>query len=275
MNLQRGIAAGVPYVAKPPISGAAENAPVVFGWHLMDSPRSEVAFEAAVPMEGLDAWRIYLGLPLCGSRMPAGGFDEIMQLGMEDAVLNLHGPIADQAVREFADVYPLLREKFGFGDAALGVMGGSLGAAIASLIIAERVMPVRAAVLVSPLLQLRAVVAAMSRVYGIDYEWTPEANRVADRLDFVARASDFARAGTPPVRAIVGADDETDGFIEPAENFIGAVRSVYNGTPTDLQFVDNMAHALADEPGLEATPQLPHASKVDALTVEWFTQHLR
>ena len=72
-----GIAAGVPFVALPPSGGSRPDAPVVLAWHLLDAPRTEIAFASAVPLSGLDAWRIYFGLPLSGSRMPDGGPAEI------------------------------------------------------------------------------------------------------------------------------------------------------------------------------------------------------
>ena len=61
-----GVAAGVPYVALPPAGGARPDAPVVVAWHLLDAPRTEAAFAAAVPLTGLDAWKIYFGLPMSG-----------------------------------------------------------------------------------------------------------------------------------------------------------------------------------------------------------------
>ena len=35
-----------------------------------------------------------------------------------------------------------------------------------------------------------------------------------------------------------------------------------------------MAHALADEPGIEPAPQTSHAAVVDRYAVEWLRQHL-
>lgn len=274
-DVYQGTIEGVPYLAKPP-ARANEPAPVVFAWHLMDAPRTEAAFEAALPLSGIDAWRIYLGLPMCGARTPSGGFDEIMQLGMEDAVTNLYGPITKRAVAEFAPVKEALRDKFGFADGPIGVMGGSLGAAVAALVTADQVATVGAAVLVSPLLQVRAVVAAMQRVYGITYEWTAHSGEIGNTLDFVARAGDFVAAGCPPIRIVVGAEDDAEGFIEPAENFAAAIAARYGGEPTvDLHRVERMGHALAEEPGLDPAPQLPHAARADALAAEWFARHLR
>jgi hypothetical protein len=35
-----------------------------------------------------------------------------------------------------------------------------------------------------------------------------------------------------------------------------------------------MAHALAEEPGIEPAPQVPHAAEVDRHAVRWFRQYL-
>jgi hypothetical protein len=44
--------------------------------------------------------------------------------------------------------------------------------------------------------------------------------------------------------------------------------------PADVVVVDGMGHALAEEPGVEAAPQTPHAAEADAHTAAWFRQHL-
>src|SRR4051812_31585724 len=97
-DLEAGVAAGVPYVLRAP-AGRRADAPVVVGWHLMDAPRTEAAFAAALPLDGLDAWRVYLGLPFHGSRSP--GQEEVMRLAYEEPVLQMHGPANEQAVAEF------------------------------------------------------------------------------------------------------------------------------------------------------------------------------
>ncbi|EFC85747.1 hypothetical protein [Parafrankia sp. EUN1f] len=58
------VAAGVPFVAVPPDGGARPESPTVLAWHLLDAPRTERAFASALPLQGLDAWRVYFGLPL-------------------------------------------------------------------------------------------------------------------------------------------------------------------------------------------------------------------
>lgn len=263
-----GTAAGVPFLALPP-AGERADAPAVVAWHLLDPPRSETAFAAALPLAGLEAWRIYLGLPLTGARLPAGGFDELGRLGYEDAVLNLHGPVSAQAAAEFGPAFTELRDRLAFGNGPVGLLGGSLGAAVAQQVVAEQLVDVAASVLVSPLVQLRPAVEALGRGYGVEYEWTPASLEVARRLDFVGRADEVAAC--PATLLVVGADDE-HGFREPAARLHAALgqRSV----ASDLVVVAGMGHALAEEPGVEAAPQLPNAAEVDRLAVDWFARHL-
>ncbi len=259
-----GTAAGVPYVLRPPAT-PRPDAPVVLAWHLMDAPRTERAFAAALPLEGLDAWRLYPGLPMCGARSP--GFEEILRLGREEPVLNLHGAVNAQAVAELPALLDAVRAEHGIGDGPLAVVGGSAGAGIAGAAVVEKVVEARAAVLVSPLLQLRPVVAELATFFGMDYRWTPESESVADRMDLVARGAGFA--GTP-VRLVVGADDSVDAFLHPAQRLRDAVTAL--GTAADLHVVEGMGHALAEEPGVDPAPQTPHAVRVDALAVAWLAQ---
>jgi hypothetical protein len=74
-----GVAGGMPYLASP--RGCAPRAPLVVAWHLHDPPRSETAMAAALPLSELPACRVYLGLPLSGSRLPEGGLEAYFQLG--------------------------------------------------------------------------------------------------------------------------------------------------------------------------------------------------
>jgi dienelactone hydrolase len=264
-----GIAAGVPFVAVPPNGGG--DAPVVVAWHLMDPPRTEAALAAALPLAGLDAWRIYLGLPMHGTRFPEGGVDALMQLGYADAVLNLYGPISAQAAEEFGPAYAELRQRFGFRDGPIGVLGGSLGSAVAQLVVAGGGFDVAAAVLVSPVSQLTAVVAAVGRMLGITYPWSEPSLEVARRMDFVARAHEVAAC--PATLLVVGEKDDVQGFREPA----GRLRAelARRGVVTDLVLVPGMGHAFAEEPGIEPAPQSPAAAEVDRMAVAWFARYLR
>ena len=273
-----GIAAGVPYIAVPPLT-ARPGAPVVVAWHLQDAPRTETAFAAALPLEGLDAWRIYLGLPLSGARLPEGGVDELMRLASEDAVLNLQGPVAAQGAEEFPAAFDVLRKELALGDGPLALVGGSMGSAVAQLVLTETApsagLAVEAAVLISPVAQLAPVIVALSGRFGIDYTWSPESKAVAQRLDFVDRAGDYVKAGQPAVRLLVGADDDQDGFVEPTRLLHNALATRYDDPGrVDLVVIPGMAHALAEEPGTDPAPQTPYAADVDRYAVDWLNRHL-
>lgn len=258
--------AGVPYVLEPPSSGRTD-APLVIAWHLMDAPRTERAFAAALPLAGLDAWKLYPGLPLCGDRSP--GQEEVMRLGFEEPVLNLHGRINAEAIAELPGLLDEVRAQHGIDEGPVAVVGGSAGAGVAGGTVVGKVLEPRAAVLISPLVQLRPVVDLLAREFGMDYTWTPESSAVADRMDLVWRSHEF---GATAVRCIVGGDDDLDAVLYPA----GRLRDMRReqGVRADLRVVNDMGHALAEEPGLEPAPQTDAAREVDAMTVEFLAQEL-
>ncbi len=270
-----GQAAGVPFIAFPPTTSPRESAPIVIAWHLMDPPRTEAALAAALPLDGLDAWRIYLGLPLTGSRTPAGGPEEIMRLGMEDAVLNLYEPIVTGAAAEFPAALHALRARLGMRSDAIGLLGGSAGAAVAQLVLVESDVEIAAAVLVSPMIRLRSAVEAGERMFGFDHPWTRATTAIADRLDFVARAGEIAgRNDQPPLLLVIG-DQDDEGFREAAiELHLTLEGLAPNEARTRLVTIAGMPHALAEEPGIEAAPQNEHAAAVDRFAVQWFQDYL-
>jgi dienelactone hydrolase len=269
-----GTAAGVPYLALPPAT-PRPSAPVVIAWHLLDPPRTPAAFAAAVPLDGLDAWRIYLGLPMTGDRMVEGGNDELMRLAFADGVLNLHGPISSQANAEFEPALAELRSQLDLGHGPVGLLGASLGGGTAGLVLSETEQPIEAAVLINPLIDLRAGIDAIAASFGMAYPWSEASHAVADRLDLAAHAPDLAKRGEPAVLLVIGEQDLVDGFREPAYRVRQALADCY-GDPsrTDVQLVAGMSHALAEEPGTEPAPQTAHAARVDALATAWFERFL-
>ena len=259
------LAAGVPFVAVPPTHDRPD-APVVVAWHLMDPPSTETAMAAALPLTGLDAWRIYLGLPETGARGP--GAEESMRRGYEDAVVNMFGPISDRAAAEFPAAYAALRARFGL-DGPLAVVGGSLGSAVAQLVAIERA-DVVAMALVSPVAALRAVVAVNERRFGVTYAWHPAAERIADRLDFIARAEETARHA-PAAAIIVGGRDDEAIRSSAADLRDALVKQYADPSRVELVTVADMPHALAEGP--DETPT-SHAAEVDRLMVDWLPRHL-
>jgi pimeloyl-ACP methyl ester carboxylesterase len=266
-----GVAGGVPYVALPPES-TQENPPLVVVWHLHDPPRTETAMAAALPLTGLPAWRVYLGLPLSGSRLPEGGLDAFFRLCYADAVLRVFDPTCRQALDEFPSALAALRKTLPFGDGPLGLVGGSVGALVALSVLAETDLPVDAVALVSPAIRLADVVARNERRFGFTYPWTNHSGVVAEQLDFVARAEEVTK-GDAAILMVVGAEDDEEGIRAPAER-LRQVLSRHMPDRVALASIHEMAHALAEEPGLDPAPQSPHAARVDAVVTGWFHRHL-
>jgi pimeloyl-ACP methyl ester carboxylesterase len=265
-----GDAAGVPFIAFAPDTDHGAEA-TVFVWHLHDPPRSETAMAAALPLRGIDAWRVYLGLPLSGKRLPPGGLDAFFALGYEDAVLNLYGPTVRQAVREFPRALTELRRRHGLGRGEIALVGASIGSLVAASVIAAGEPAVAALALVSPALRLERLVAMNERRFAITYPWADESRAVAAELDFITRAPELAERNVPTL-LVVGADDDEDGIIDPAEQ----LRETLNKQRVDVSLVriPGLAHALADEPGLDPAPQTAAAAAVDETVTRWLTRHL-
>jgi pimeloyl-ACP methyl ester carboxylesterase len=263
-------AAGVPFVALPPPDDTVEGAPLVVVWHLADPPRSEVAMAAALPLHGLAAWRIFLGLPLSGSRLPGGDLDAFFELGYEDAVLKLFEPMTRQAVAEFPSALEELRLRLPLANGPVALVAASAGTFVALSVLADPGpdLSVHAVALISPALQLSAVVGANERRFGVTYPWSEASLRAADRLDFLARSDEIARSGCD-ILLVTGELDDEPGIRRPAAQLSRALSE--RATLVDIP---GMAHALAEEPGLEPAPQTAHAARVDATVTEWLGHRL-
>ncbi|GAA0647826.1 prolyl oligopeptidase family serine peptidase [Kutzneria viridogrisea] len=272
MNVKEGMAAGVPYVVLPP-DNPAEDTPLVAAWHLMDSPRSEAALAAALPLSGVDAWRVYFGLPLFGARLPSGGFDALRELAAEDYVLRLLEPVVGQAAAEFPLALAAVRAQLGLGEGPLGLVGGSAGGAVVLRVLAEQDLPVTAAAVINPVVRVEPVVDSAEKVFGFTYVWTEAAEAAAARLDVIARAEEIARRHPGLALLLLGGELDDPEFREP----LAELHSVLPGSlgrRTRHTVIPDMGHSFAEEPGVEPAPQNEDALRVDEAVTEWFQRHL-
>jgi hypothetical protein len=253
-----GTAAGVPFTALPPVGDGP--APLVVTWHMMDAPCTDAAFAAALPLVGVEAWRVHLGMPWCGARAYPEGYE----LSRRDPMMLYVDAVVRQAVEEFPAALVDLRARFPIVDAPIGVVGGSLGGAVALAATASGVVPVAALAVVNAAIRASSVVALISDLSDRPYPWDDASRAAADRLDFVARAADLN--GTALL--VVSGDEDYPTFRADAAALTDAVRGAR------LIAVPGLAHPLADRPGEEPAPQTPGAKVVDEAITAWFTTHL-
>jgi dienelactone hydrolase len=255
-----GTAAGVPFTALPPADGGP--APLVVTWHMLDAPRSDAAFAAALPMAELPAWRVHLGMPMCGARMVDGSMDAGLALMREDVLMSFLWPFVRQATEEFPAALAAIRQQLPVGDGPVGVLGGSLGGAVALRVLADTDVPVFAGAVVNAAIRMRSVVG----LFTGDYPYDAESERAVEDLDFLARADDIA--GRAPLLVVSGERDHP-GLRADALRLVEAV-----GERAELVSIPGLAHPLADEPGIEPAPQLPVAREVDVALTRWFRRRL-
>lgn len=276
METITGTAAGVPFTALPPTGATGETsdgtAPLIVTWHMLDAPRTDAAFAAALPMTGVPAWRVHLGMPMCGARMVDGRVDAALELIRTDPLMAFLAPFVRQAVDEFPAALAALRDQLPVGDEPIGVLGGSLGGAVALKVLTTQRISIGAVALVNPAVRIRSAVAVIEAGFGQPYSWTAEARLTADELDFVPRVADIM--AHPPLLLVSGERDHP-AFRTDAAALVGALRERYaNPDDIELRTVPDLAHPLADEPGLEPAPQLPATKAVDEIVTQWFLRRL-
>lgn len=241
------------------------TAPLVVVWHMLDAPCSAEAMAAALPLAGTAAWRVFVDLPLHGARTP-DDIAAVMGEAVTDPLLKLHVPIVDEAVREFPRLVAALRAELA-ATGPLGLVGGSLGGAVALTVLAETTVPVAAAALVNPAITARSLIAVAEREFGTRYVWTPKAEAAADRWDFVARAGEIAdRPSAPAVLLVSGGRDHPE--------FRDDATRLHDRLDAALVTVPGMAHGLGDVPDTTAAPRPPHAKAVDTEVAAWLDVRL-
>lgn len=270
MQTITGSAAGVPYTALPP-RGVDGRAALIITWHMLDAPRTDAAFAAALPMADVPAWRVHLAMPMCGGRMVDGSVDAVVELARRDAVRAFLVPFVREAAAEFPAVLDALRSQLPIVDGPVGVLGGSLGGAVVLEVLAGGDVPIGTAALVNPAVRLRSVVPYVAPMSGTPYVWTPEAHRIVDDHDYVARLDGVE---CPSLLVVSGEEDHAE-FRRDAADLVDAVR---RGHPEPdavrLAPVPDLAHPLADESGMEPAPQRATARAVDSILTEWFRETL-
>lgn len=258
--------AGVPARIRVP---ARVSLPPIVLWHGFGPPAGEGALEAVLPLDDVPAVKVYLGLPMFGKRAPEDP-GVLARRQQEDLATGVFEPVVMGAARELPDVVRALQRHGCLEEGqGIGLFGFSAGGAAALYALAERQVPVQAAVVLNASTGLSASVAAYERAAGKPFAWTQAARSLARRSDAVARAADIARGTPPPALLIVhGADDAmVDG--SGAQALRDALAPHYAeaaGARLQLETVDDLPHAIRT-PG--------DIARVRTLASDWFLRFMR
>jgi Prolyl oligopeptidase family len=161
------------------------------------------------------------------------------------------------------------------GDVPICVVGASIGALPAQLVMANRSVQVSAATLVSPVIQLAEVVAANERRFRVRYPWSDASRAVAARFDLVARAADIAALDPQPAILLITGGDDDPAFPRQTHRLRAELQRRYRDPQrVAVMSLPGMGHAFAAEPGIEPAPQTGDAQRVDAAVTDWFVDHL-
>jgi predicted esterase len=280
--------AGVPVIVHPPANPSLP-APLIVLWHGFGIPNSEELLAEVLPLEEVQAWKAYLGLPSFGKRLPAGGIDEIERRQMEDYVLKLLLPTTEQAMQELPSVVEALQTRFPIDNKqGIGLFGFSAGGLTALLTLLESPVPIKTVVLAGVTKDLVSAVDAferwMKQYYPnlkeeeIKYCWSEASEAAKKRLDFVARASEIIeRQPIPAMLFLHGSQDEIFPVnqIEELDKTIAPhYQKVNQSERLSLKTFENLGHQL-DLEAAKNSPELQQdIAELQQVVAAWFSQNL-
>lgn len=232
------------------------KSPIVL-WHGFGPPASERALMEALPLDDVPAVKVYLGLPMFGSRAPADGTKELARRQQEDLATLVFEPAVMGAAKELPAVVRAL-EAHGClkrGE-RIGLFGFSAGGAAALYALAEKDVRIAAAVTLNASTGLSASVNAYERATKGSYNWTDAARTLAQRSDAAGRAKDIAKGHPPPALLIIHGNDDAMLTPEVARTLHGALLPAYRealaAPRLQLLLVPGLAHGWTHPGSLEA-----------------------
>jgi dienelactone hydrolase len=263
----RTILAGVPAILRVP--KVITKPPIVL-WHGFGPPASESELMKALPLDEVAAVKVYLGLPLFGTRAPTGSSETLAQRQASDYASLIFEPVVMGAAKELPSVLAALRNRQCLGaDQKIGLFGFSAGGAAVLFSLAERNVPIKAAITLNAPTGLNEAIEAVEHATKHLYAWTPATRQLAQRTDSIGRASEIAAGNPPPALLIFhGAADEV---ISPKATLSlrDALLPIYeksgNGERLRVVIAPDVSHDWTEPQALQ---------QVRTVVANWFNQHL-
>ncbi len=238
--------------------------PPILLWHGFGPPASERQLMEALPLDDVPAIKVYLGLPQFGARERPDGREDMVRRQSEDLGRLVFEPVVVGAAQELPSVVTALQQLgcLRSGD-KVSLFGFSAGGAATLIALAEKKVPVRAAVVVNASTGLSASVQAYERATKQQYRWSEYTRELARRTDAVQRAGDIAR--DRPALLIVHGNDDTMLTSKDVLALRDALAPYYEKTRDaqrlKIQLVDGLAHGWADS---------GHIGELRRAIAQWF-----
>lgn len=281
--------AGVPLLLRSPAK-RDRHAPLILFWHGFGSPNGEADIAETFPLERINAWKVYLGLPLFGQR--SAGVEDLMRRQMEDYVLQLLLPVLEQAVQELPNVVNGLRSHCDLdSNSPLGLFGFSAGGLAVLLTLTESQLPIQVAVLAGVTKDLASAVATYERFTRSAYEtlkeqypalkpeytWSEKSLAAKIRLDFVTRSQEIAsKEPLPAILFVHGRHDEAFdvGDVEMLHDSLKMeYQKIKHPERLSIQVFEHLKHAV--DLGANSSPeQRAEIVEMEKSVSNWFDRYL-
>lgn len=238
------------------IPARISKAPIIL-WHGFGPPDSERALMEALPLDEVPALKVYLGLPMFGSRELPGGMQELVRRQRQDLATSVFEPVVMAAAKELpAVVRELERHRCLKRGGHIGLFGFSAGGASVLYALAEADVPVDVAVTLNASTGLSASVKAYERATKGSYTWTDAARTLARRSDSVNRAKDIAAGSPPPALLLIHGNDDAMLASDTVADLHSALQPLYREANAmqrlQLTVVPGLAHGWTDTGNGEA-----------------------
>ncbi len=221
----------------------------------------------ALPMDDVPAIKVYLGLPLFGTRAPPGGNQELGRRQAADFAMLLFKPAVEDAAEELPRVITeLQRRGCMLPGQRIGLFGYSAGGSAALIALIQGKVTVGTVMLVNASTGLNTSVQALERLTKQPYHWTAASGVLAERTDAVRHAAEIARGNQPPALLIVQGSSDTVLTPKPAIELHDVLQPYFlrqaDAPRLKLVLIKGMAHGWVDDSQA--------ADKVRRLTRDWF-----
>jgi predicted esterase len=258
---------GIPAVLRIPI---VQTKAAIILWHGLGTPKSPQELMQALPLDQVPAVKIYLSLPLTGSRAPVEPQDSLANRQAQDFATLLFQPIVVGAETELKSAIQAL-EKLGCiaPHEKIGLFGFSAGGTAALIALADRGAELSAVVTLNAPIGLTDNVQALERATGIRYRWTSAARDLRKGADVILRARAIAASSPPP--ALLQIHGARDPIVASAGSraLYDKLQPIYQqaGYPESLRLLDS----------IDAThewTQGPARQDIEMAVADWFLKFL-